>query len=82
MPGKPDYGIEGGPKGQFFPGSKEYRAWDEGWRRRYADGALSKPNTVHPVGTAEYVADQSGWTDADNNSTGKRRMPFVSGVPA
>ena len=82
MPGKPDFGTSGGPPGQYFPGSKEYRAWGEGWIRRYVEGGLSKGNTIHPAGTAEFVADQSGWDEASNQlADSRRRMPYIYGSP-
>ena len=82
MPGKPDYGSPGTSGiGQYAPGSKEYRAWNEGWMRRYIVGSASKPNTVHTAGTSEFIADQAGWDQANNNSTGSRRMPAIFGVP-
>ena len=81
MPGKPDYDQTGKP-GQYYPGSKEYRAWDEGWVRRYVDGGGSQSNTVHPVGSAEYVADQAGWTEANGQlADSRRRMPYIYGSP-
>ena len=83
MPGKPDshtLSLAGG-LGTYYPGSKEYRAWGEGWDRRYIEGDASKANTVHPSGTAEFEADQNGWDQANNNSTGLCRMPALCGVP-
>ena len=83
MPGKPDAHQDAvaGQLGNYFPGSKEYRAWDEGWRRRYAEGELSKANTIHTSGTAEFTADQAGWDAANTNSSGICRMPYICGVP-
>lgn len=88
MPGKPDAhqdvgGMRNNLLGNYFPGSKEYRAWDEGWTRRYVEGELSKPNTIHDSvkNPAEFEADQAGWDAANNNSTGLCRMPATCGVP-
>ena len=82
MPGKSDYGSAGtGGIGQYAPGSKEYRAWNEGWIRRYVVGSASKAATVHASGTKEFTADQAGWDEANNNSTGVKRMPAIAGVP-
>ena len=82
MPGKSDYGSTGTYGiGQYAPGSKEYRAWNEGWTRRYVVGSGSKAATVHASGTLEFIADQAGWDEANNNSAGDRKMPAISGVP-
>ena len=78
MPGKPDFGA-GGSLGQYFPGSKEYRAWDEGWLRRYAGGAIG--DNPHPSGTAENAAWANGFNEAAANSGGARRMPATTGAP-
>lgn len=82
MPGKSDYGYSAEPIGKYYPGSKEYHAWDEGFLRRYNDGGLSKPNTVHPVGSMLFNADQAGWEAANENyALTTRRMPWQFGSP-
>ena len=79
MPGKGNFGQF--DRGQYCPGSSEWRAWDEGYVRRFVEGALSKTNTVHPVGTREFEADQSGWDRANNAQAGDRNMPYPAGAP-
>ena len=81
MPGKADFSA-GGAVGQYAPGSKEYRAWDEGWRYRYSDTALNAPigNNPHPANTAKNKAWNDGWNEADGNSGGVRRMPATTGT--
>ena len=83
MPGKPDAHQDNvaGQRGNYFPGSKEYRAWDDGWRRRYAEGAKAATSFTAADNPAEFEADQSGWDAANNNSTGVCRMPHACGVP-
>ena len=83
MPGKPNCGQF--DRCSHFPGTKSYRAWDEGYRRRYSGdgtGSSAKDQTVHSAGTEEYEQDQAGWDRANNNSGGLRYMPNVQpGVP-
>ena len=83
MPGKADFGA-GGTIGQYAPGSKEYRAWDEGWRYRYSDTALNAPigdNPHDPTDSpAKYQAWNDGWNEADANSGGAQRMPATTGT--
>ena len=83
MPGKPDSHQDNLAltRGTYFPGSKEYRAWDEGWRRRYASTGDNKAGTTHTAGTAEFEADQAGWDAANANTAGKCRMPVSCGAP-
>lgn len=78
MPGKPDYGA-GGEVGQYYPGSKEYRAWDEGFLARYALAAIG--TNPHPAGSLENIAWGHGYNEADANSGGTRRMPATTGAP-
>lgn len=81
MPGKPNCGqID---RCRHFPGTKGYRAWDEGYRRRYsgdATGSSAKDQTVHTAGTEEFEQDQAGWDRANNNlgAGAKRYMPNVA----
>lgn len=84
MPGKPDSHEPqfSNTLGTYCPGSKEYRAYDEGYQRRYFEGGSSKSNTIHAAGTAEYAADQAGWTAAHENAdVAIQRMPWATGNP-
>ena len=85
MPGKPDHTNTNGP-GQFFPGEKAYRAWDEGWRYRYSGTAAQRPITDNPFDATNFPEESkawnTGWNEAAANSAGKRRMPATSGVAA
>lgn len=79
MPGKPNCGQL--DVCRHFPGTKGYRAWDEGYRRRYGGdgtGDSAKTNTPHAAGTEEFEQDQAGWDRANNNTTGLRYMPNVA----
>lgn len=77
MPGKPDWGYSTS-QGKNYP-SKEMKAWDDGWRYRYADTAASNPITDNPFSAAirpvEKQAWDDGWNSANDNSGGGRRMP-------
>lgn len=86
MPGKPDghQDITRALRGCYFPGSKEYRAWDEGWRYRYGGTAAANPKTDNPFDStkqpSQYAAWDFGWDAANTNATGLRRMPATTGV--
>ena len=83
MPGKGDYGKALSipkPQGQYFPGSKEYRAWDEGFNTRYTGSGTAGQNP-HLAGSKNHTAWADGWATADANSAGARFMPFNSGTP-
>ena len=84
MPGKGDYGKIYSlptPQGQYFPGSKEFLAWDEGWVTRYTAGSGSAGQNPHVAGSAKHAAWGDGWSSADANSSGTRKMPYISGTP-
>lgn len=87
MPGKGDYGADPiAPegyipaqygKGQYAPGSKEYRAWDEGWHANLIDGATKGdcPYTAQSR-PFEFDAWMAGWEEA-NAGRGERKQPAV-----
>ena len=88
MPGKSDShtAATAAGLGQYFPGSKEYRAWDEGWQYRYGGTAVQRPVTDNPYTSdlgkvAEKAAWDHGWNEADGNSGGAQRMPATTGSP-
>ena len=73
MPGKGDYGADPvAPegyvpavwgKGQYYPGSKEYRAWDEGFTANV--GGAAKDTVPYTTDLpAEYDAWIAGWEEA------------------
>jgi hypothetical protein len=84
MPGKYDFGA-GGQLGQYYPGSHEGRAWDQGWQYRYSDVPLSAPITDNPYDDAELpnenAAWAAGWAEANANTGGAQRMPATTGAP-
>ena len=87
MPGKGDYGADPvAPegyvpavwgKGQYGPGSKEYRAWDEGWQANVAGAAKNTVPYTLEGRPAEYDAWIAGWEEA-NAARGIRRQPAVT----
>ena len=90
MPGKPNsWGVStASGLGTYYPGSKEYRAWDEGYRYRYAGTAAERPKANNPYTAiqaklpSEFAAWDNGWDWADQNSAGTREMPaVVPGAP-
>lgn len=88
MAGKWDYGKRLSvprPQIQSFPGSKEGRAWDEGFRYRYGGTAAQRPSTDNPYNSADFPAEfdgwDAGWSTADANSAGTRFMPATTGAP-
>ena len=87
MPGKGDFGKRLSlptPQGQYFPGSKEFRAWDEGYRYRHGGTAAARPSTDNPYNATNdpmrYNAWDAGWSTADANSAGTRFMPATTGA--
>ena len=87
MPGKPDSHTAASAPGLgvYAPGSKEYRAWDDGWRYRYSDVPLNVPITNNPFDAtqspAEKAAWDNGWNEANGNTAGAQRMPATTGAP-
>ena len=87
MPGKTDFGkiLTGSPpQGQYAPGSKEMRAWDEGNRYRHSGTAAQRPSTDNPFNQTNdpmrYNAWDAGWATADAMTAGQRFMPATSGA--
>lgn len=89
MPGKPNswYVDNLTARGTYYPGSKEYRAWDEGYRYRYGGTAASRPKADNPYTAiqtklpAEFAAWNYGWDWANQNTAGTREMPNVVAGP-
>ena len=82
MPGKGDYGkrlSDPVPQGQYFPGSKEYRAWDEGYQYRLGGTGVERPVTDNPYVEADdpmkWAAWDAGWSTSDANTLPTRFMP-------
>lgn len=86
MPGKGDAHTRAtaGGLGNYVVGSKEWKAWDQGWRYRYSGAAASVPITNNPFDAtarpAEKAAWDNGWNEANGNSGGERRMPATTGT--
>ena len=88
MPGKSDFGkiLTGPPPpaGQYFPGSKEYRAWDQGLLYRHGGTAAQRPAGDNPFDAnaqpAERAAWADGWSTGDAMQAGQRFMPAASGA--
>ena len=87
MPGKGDFGSATGGnagKGLYAPGSKEYKAWDEGARYRFSGTAAERPVTNNPFGAGrpvEKTAWDAGWNEANDGNIATRRMPHIFGTP-
>ncbi len=87
MPGKPDSWERpsNASLGTYYPGNKEYRAWDEGWRYRHGGTAIARPITDNPYDAndrpAESKAWNAGWNESNGNTGGEKRMPATSGAP-
>lgn len=87
MPGKGDShtAATAGGLGNYVPGSKEWKAWDQGWQYRYSGAALSVPITNNPFSAtqspAEKAAWDNGWNEANGNTGGAQRMPATVGAP-
>ena len=87
MPGKSDFGKALSvppPQGQYFPGSKEYRAWDQGYLYRHGGTAAARPQGNNPFDQtnqpAEWAAWDGGWATADAAQAGQRFMPAATGA--
>ena len=82
MPGKLDCGASGSVCSIFA--SHQNKAWDAGWRHRYADTAANNPITDNPydanVLPVEKAAWDNGWNEANGNSGGLRRGPATTGT--
>ena len=76
MPGKTDP-VASLSQRPTYPGSKKYRAIDEGFTARYA--LQAQATNPHPPGTQEFIAWDFGWVVADANTAGTRFMPAISG---
>ena len=87
MPGKGDFGSatnNTAGAGQYAPGSKEWRAWDEGAQYRFSGTAAERPVTNNPFGAGrprEKTAWDDGWHEANDGNIATRRMPYVKGTP-
>ena len=86
MPGKGDFGAGAtSGKGQYYPGSKEYKAWDAGAQYRFSGPAASVPITDNPFSQTgrplEYQAWRDGWNEANDDNIATRRMPYIYGTP-
>lgn len=88
MPGKPDSHTQATAAGLgvYVPGSKEYKAWDDGWRYRYTGTQTTAPITNNPFSAAQSPAEKAawdnGWNEASANTAGAQRMPATTGAPA
>ena len=87
MPGKFSYGKELSvpkPQGQYFPGSHEGLAWDEGFVYRHGGTAVQRPASNNPFDQnarpAERTAWADGWSTADAMSAGQQFMPYPTGA--
>ena len=87
MPGKGDAHTRATAAGlgNYVVGSKEYKAWSDGWSYRYSGAAISVPITDNPFDVAQSPAEKAawdnGWNEADGNTGGERRMPATTGAP-
>lgn len=87
MPGKGDYGkalSDPKPQGQYFPGSNEWRAWDEGYLYRQGGTAAERPASNNPytqtARPAEYAAWDAGHATASAATATSVFMPYKKGA--
>lgn len=71
--------------GNAFPGSKEGKAWKDGFHYRYSDTAVNAPIADVPFSAdthpTERRAWEDGWSTADANTAGLRYGPATTGAP-
>ena len=87
MPGKPDIGkilSQPRPQRNTFPGSKEYRAWDQGYLYRHGGTAAARPAGDNPFDQNSHPAERTAWADgwdtANAAQAGDRFMPAANGA--
>jgi hypothetical protein len=71
--------------GNAFPGSKEAKAWENGFSYRYTDTAANAPITDNPFDATQSPVENRAWDDgwdaADANTAGKQYGPATTGAP-
>jgi len=71
--------------GNAFPGSKECKAWENGFVYRYSGAGASVPITNNPFSATQSPVErrawEDGWNTADSNTAGKQFGPATTGAP-
>ena len=83
MPGKGDFGTDNAT-GKYAVGSKEWRAWDEGWNYRYTGDGVTNPKTNNPFDSTERPVEKQAWDDGYDSAAAAtattQRMPWNTGA--